>query len=135
MRTSRGSDTIRLRYVYMIEADNRGKRSKFYGAEKVLYTGQTNDLKRRLTEHVRGVNSHFLNRYFRDSRKTLVYVEYVFGTEWESIAVEMGIKRSNTRMKRALIVSDRNVLVQYVPLKAIILKKYLNLEEQECIYL
>ena len=76
-----GCDVNKLRYVYMLEVDNRGCKSKFYGIKKCFYVGQTDDLKRCLFEHLRGVNSSFLTKNFPRSRKTLVYVEYVFGSE------------------------------------------------------
>ena len=118
------SEEKRLRYVYIIEVDNYYKKSKFYGLTNVLYVGETNNLLRRLKEHVSLVNSGFLAKNFPNSRKKLVFVNYVFGTEYDSMREEKRLKRLSRDKKLELINSAENKLVAYVPLKCVILKKF-----------
>jgi len=123
-----------LRFVYMLEVDNRGSKSFYFGNNHIFYIGQTKDLKRRMQEHLRGVNSKFLNTCFRDARKKLVFVKYVFGTEFDSLIEERLLKKLSKSKKCDLVGCSDNVLVAYVPCKAIVLKKYKE-EGEECIYL
>lgn len=119
-----------LRYIYILEIDNRGKRSKFFGLDKIYYTGQTNNLKKRLIEHLNGLNSDFLKKNFNNSRKSLVFVDYIFGNEYDSLELEIKIKNFSKSKKLKLINSKENKLIRYIPLKAIILKKYKENNEQ-----
>lgn len=119
-----------LRYIYILEIDNRGKRSKFFGLDKIYYTGQTNNLKKRLIEHLNGLNSDFLKKNFNNSRKSLVFVDYIFGNEYDSLELEIKIKNFSKSKKIKLINSKENKLIRYIPLKAIILKKYKENNEQ-----
>ena len=123
-------DEIKVRYAYIIKIDNRGNKSKFFGHKVIYYVGQTNNLVRRFKEHLKGINSKFLNENFRDARKTLVHVEYVFGTEYESIQREWGIKKLSKAQKDKLIKSEENVLIEYIPLKMIILKHIYDKEKK-----
>ena len=68
-------------------------------AQTVLYTGITNDLKKRAWEHGSGLGSKFVSRY-RVSR--LVYFE-VFEDPYEAISRENQIKAGPRRRKVALI--------------------------------
>jgi predicted GIY-YIG superfamily endonuclease len=131
----KGAEIPLLRYVYMIEADNNGQKSRFYGLTGCYYTGMTMNLKRRFLEHIHGWNSKFLSRNFPDSSKKLVYVGYVFGRECNAIEEEFRVKALSKTKKQELISSDKNKLIKYVPLKAIILKSFYDSDEQECIYL
>ena len=124
------SDKQCERYVYMLRIDNRGKKSRFFGQTKILYTGQTISIKKRMMEHFEGRNSNFLKYKFPDARKILVYVEYVYGTEEDACVRELSIKKLNARQKEKLISVDSNVLLKYKPMKCIILKKYGAYEEQ-----
>lgn len=113
-----------IRYVYMLHLDNRGKKSPFRGLTKAYYSGQTNNIIRRINEHLRGINSRWINNNFRDARKTLEYVEYVYGTENEAEKREKQLKAKNRPQKDKLVYSYKNMLVGYKPCSCIILKKY-----------
>ena len=124
---------ICLRYVYIIDVDNNHTKSRFYGKDRIFYTGQTNDILERFREHLHGVNSKFLNDYFKDARKNLVYVDYVFGNEYDAMAEEFRIKNLSVDKKKELIKSSSNKLVSYTPIKFIILKKYGKDDEEVCL--
>ena len=83
---------MRTYYVYIMASRSR-----------VLYTGVTNDLARRVDEHKQGVNPGFTSRY-RITR--LVYVEE-FADIRDAIAREKQIK-SWTRIRRIGLVEQRN---------------------------
>ena len=83
---------MRTYFVYIMASRSR-----------VLYTGVTNDLARRVDEHKRGVNAGFTSRY-RITR--LVYVEE-FADIRDAIAREKQIK-SWTRIRRIGLVEQRN---------------------------
>lgn len=125
----------KLRYLYMLSVDNFGKKSKFYGKEKIYYTGTTTSLGRRMNQHLYRAGSNFLRYYFPDSRKIIVYVEYLFGNEEEATAREKKIKRMPVWAKEELVKSRKNILKRYIPLKVIILKKYEAIEEEVLIRL
>ncbi|MFW6173763.1 MAG: hypothetical protein ACOC5T_08465 [Elusimicrobiota bacterium] len=118
------SNKKKLRYVYILEVDNRGNKSKYYGHSKIYYTGQTDKLGIRLIQHIKGINSNFLMKNFPYSRKKLVFVKCVYGTEYDNMKEEHKIKSKNISQKNKLIKGNDNMLVSYVPLKCIILKKY-----------
>ena len=65
----------------------------------VLYTGVTNDLERRLTEHRAGLGGRFTRRY---CAVRLVYVEY-YADARTAIAREKQIKVGSRARKIALI--------------------------------
>jgi predicted GIY-YIG superfamily endonuclease len=115
-------DEVKIRYVYILEIDNRGSKSKFYGHRKIYYTGQTDNLVRRFKEHIKGINSKFLNKNFKDSKKIIVFVTYVVGTEYDSLIFEHKVKSMNKNQKKDLIASDDNYLIEYKPLQMIILR-------------
>jgi len=83
---------MRVYYVYIMASRSR-----------VLYTGVTNDLPRRVDEHKRGVNAGFTSRY-RITR--LVYFEE-FADIRDAIAREKEVK-SWTRTRRVGLVEQRN---------------------------
>lgn len=132
---SRNANKKCLRYVYMLEVDNRGNNSKYYGHKNIYYTGQTSDIRRRVLEHLAGRNSKFLKRCFPNSKKIPLYVEYIFGTEYKAMGREIEIKKKSRKYKQKLIKSEKNALVRYIPCKAIILKKYKQPEQKIAIKL
>ena len=79
-------------YIYMMASRSR-----------VLYTGVTNDLARRVDEHKRGVNAGFTSRY-RVTR--LVYFEE-FPDIRDAIAREKQIN-AWTRLRRVGLIQRRN---------------------------
>ncbi len=87
---------MRTYYVYIMASRSR-----------VLYTGVTNDLARRVDEHKRGVNAGFTSRY-RITR--LVYFEE-FADIRDAIAREKQVK-DWTRKRRVALVEQRNPLWQ-----------------------
>jgi predicted GIY-YIG superfamily endonuclease len=113
----------KMRFVYMLDVDNRGNKSSFYGHKRIFYTGETDNLKVRLAQHIRGINSKFLNNKFRDARKRLVFVKQIYGTEYDAMKEETRIKNKNVEQKKQLIEKE-NDLVSYVPFKCVILKKH-----------
>jgi putative endonuclease len=86
--------TMRTYFVYIMASRSR-----------VLYTGVTNDLERRVLEHKRGLNRGFTSRY-RVTR--LVYYE-VFTDIRMAIAREKQIKSWN-REKRVRLIERGNPL-------------------------
>lgn len=127
------ADALMVRYVYMLKVDNIGMKSRFYGQEKILYVGQTTNISRRVREHLYGINSFFLRQNFKHARKIPVFVKYVYGSEYDAIGEELKIKRLTRQKKEELISSPENALVQYVPLKALILKKFGSDDENVCL--
>ena len=67
----------------------------------VIYTGVTNDLKRRVQEHKDKKGSSFTKKY---NITTLVYYE-LFGRIYDAIAAEKKIKSGSRAKKIALIES------------------------------
>ena len=120
-----------VRYVYMLDVDNHGSKSKYFGQRRIFYTGQTSNLGVRLMQHLCRVNSVFLGRNFRDARKKLVFVEQLWGDEYDAIGREWEIKRLSRVKKLELIRSGRNDLIEYVPLKAVILRRFGQPDELE----
>ncbi|MHA1959641.1 MAG: GIY-YIG nuclease family protein [Candidatus Thorarchaeota archaeon] len=82
-------------YVYIIETVN-----------KTLYTGQTNDLARRLTEHLSG-NSKSAAYFRMHPPRFLVHVEE-FQTRGEAMRRERQIKR-NRALKMRLVGERRAI--------------------------
>ena len=83
---------MRVYYVYIMASRSR-----------VLYTGVTNNLARRVSEHKRGLNAGFTSRY-RVTR--LVYFEG-FADIRDAIAREKGIKGWK-RFRKTDLVEGRN---------------------------
>ena len=124
-----------LRYVYLLDVDNRRVKSKFYGQKRIFYTGQTVNLVGRLGQHLTKVFSRFLRRNFPDARKKLVFVQQLWGDEYEAIELETKIKKLGRAKKLELISSEVNDLVLYRPFKFIVLRKFEALDEQELLKL
>jgi len=76
-------------YVYLMTNKNN----------RVLYTGMTNDLDRRVWEHKEKLTKGFTSRY---NIVKLVYYE-IFGTAYDAIAREKQIKAGSRQKKRDLI--------------------------------
>lgn len=118
-----------LRYIYVLEVDNRGEKSRYFGHKKIFYTGQTHDIKYRLLQHLSGVGSKFLNRGFRNAQKKLVFVRQIFCSEPEAVKMEYKIKRYSVEKKKSFINDIcQNDLVAYVPFSHLILR---NMEDKE----
>jgi len=118
-----------LRYIYIIEVDNRGKKSKYFGHKNIYYVGETNNISKRLREHLMGVGSKFINKNFRDARKIPIYIEQLMGDEYDAMVRETRIKRLRRDKKDELVRSAYNDLVNYIPTKAVILRNLKNPEE------
>jgi putative endonuclease len=88
-------------YVYILASSSR-----------VLYTGVTNDLPRRLFEHRSGLGSAFTRRY---SVHRLVHVETAASAR-DAIARETQIKRWTRRKKIALIEASNPSWAELGPL-------------------
>lgn len=121
----KSNDHIRkLRYIYILVVNNMGIKSRYYGHRSVLYIGQTDNLTRRISEHLKGINSAFIKKNFPNSTKRLVYVEQVEGTFYDLLDYEIRYKRYNKPRKIMMIDSIKNQLIKYIPGKAIILKHH-----------
>jgi putative endonuclease len=84
----RADGTLKQYYVYVMSNNSM-----------TLYTGVTNDVQRRATDHKNGVGSTFTARYHFDR---LVYVE-VYDLVIDAIAREKAIKNMSRARKIALI--------------------------------
>ncbi len=85
-------------YVYILEC-----------SDKSFYTGVTNDLDRRVTEHQEGIKK---TAYTYNKRPVkLVYYE-IFSDPENAIAFEKQIKGWNRKKKIALINGDWNEIVK-----------------------
>ena len=134
-RTKKGIGSMNkecLRYVYILNVSSIG-RSKFYGMKDIYYIGQTSNICRRISQHVSKESSNFLKKHFPNSRKKLIYVEYIIGTEYKAIERELQLKKLSRNKKEELISSKENQLIKYIPFKAVILKKLNNDKEQTCL--
>lgn len=80
-------------FVYMMSSAN----------EKALYIGITNNLKRRLIEHITGKNEGFTKKY---KVNKLVYYE-VFDDPYYAISREKQLK-SWSRKKKNLLIKTKN---------------------------
>lgn len=127
--------TKTLRYIYILHVDNVNNKSRFYGQTELYYTGQTKDLQRRIKEHLSGINSNFLNKYFRHAYKKLVYVGYIYGNENDAQNEEFRIKKLKKIKKEELIKSEKNKLILYKPCKSIVLKDFYNEKDMTIIKL
>lgn len=116
------ADIIKLRYIYIIHVNNRGKRSTHFGHKECFYTGQTNNIVRRFKEELTKRNSIFIAKHYPNASLILVYVHQFVGTEYDALEFEFNTKRLNKEKKLLLIKGEENHLIKYVPLKAIILK-------------
>jgi len=121
----------RFRYVYILDVNNRGKKSRFFGKTREFYTGQTANVGRRYAEHLQNRGCNHLKKCFSTARKKIVFVKTLVGTEFISLKLEKEIKALSKVDKRALIASDENDLVGLNIFKnKMVLRKYNNKEEQ-----
>ena len=120
--------------LYILCITNQNVRS-WDTRKQLYYTGITTNLARRLNEHLTRKYGFTANAFHKCNTKKLVYAEYIFGNEFEARAREKTVKGMYLFNKERLINSEKNMLVQYIPLKAIILKKNKNPEEQICLKL
>ncbi len=111
------------RYIYILKIDNRGNKSKFFGHRDIYYVGETDNIVRRIKQHLTKSNSGFLRKNFPDAQIKLVFLDYLYGDEIKAIAEETKIKKKPRPQKENLINSGRNKLVAYYPMKVIIAKK------------
>jgi len=116
--------------IYILDVDNKGKKIKGTPHTRLYYTGISKDVGHRLGDYLYGRGHGFINDQCKDAIKKLVHVEHFFGTEWDAIQRERQIKKMSRERKEKLINSDGNMLVRYVPLKAVVLRKSNNPEEQ-----
>ena len=125
-------DIKMLRYVYILDVDNRGEPSKFYGLKKIYYVGQSHNVAMRFTQHLSNINSRFLTTNFKWARIIPRYIEYIIGTEYDAMVRENEIKRYSREKKEKLFDSPTNCLKGYRPCKRLILSKYQ--EEGEVVF-
>lgn len=120
--------------VYIIHLDNHGTKTKRTGHTKEYYTGITHrGIHKRLGDYVFGRGMGYVNLHWRGATKKPVYVERLFGTEWEAMQREKQIKHYTVKQKEKLINSDKNIFVAYKPMKAIVLWRNDKREEQICL--
>ncbi|MGI0105071.1 GIY-YIG nuclease family protein [Salinimicrobium sp. WS361] len=87
---------MKLYYVYILEC-----------SDKLLYTGITNDISRRLEEHNAGLNKNSFT-YKRRSVEVIFYQE--FTNVIQAIWFEKKIKKWSAQKKRALANEDEILL-------------------------
>jgi len=83
---------MKVYYVYILASKRNG----------TLYTGVTNDLARRITEHKQGTADGFTKKY---SIKTLVYYEWTNDVN-SALSREKVLKKWNRKWKLNLIEKD-----------------------------
>jgi putative endonuclease len=86
-------------FVYIIEC-----------SDKSYYTGFTNNIERRFTEHEKGINKDCYTYNKRPLK--LVWFE-TFNDVLDAISTEKQIKGWSRRKKEALIIQDWDKLVEY----------------------
>ena len=111
--------------LYIIDLNNRGVKTKFYGQTKSYYTGISTNVGHRIGDYLfkRGKKG-WVNRFWKNSRIIPVYIEYIEGTKSEAMRRERQVKKKSRKQKEELIKSDKNQLIGYKPCKYLILKKY-----------
>lgn len=100
-------------YIYILHVDNYGKKGYKLTNTKCYYTGITLNLGKRMAEHIYCLNNSWLTKHWFRASKKLVYVEYLFGNEYEAIMKEKEIKKMSPENKAKLINSPSNQLVSY----------------------
>jgi len=129
----RDSRRVCLRYVYIIEYkhDNMNRIINL-PTKGEFYTGITTDLGRRFKQHEEGVWSAHMNKWKRGARdKKLVYVEYLWGNEFDAKKREYMVKKLLRVQKYSLIIGEKNQLVNHIKKKRkIVLKRYNYPKEQ-----
>jgi predicted GIY-YIG superfamily endonuclease len=124
------SDELMDRYIYILMVNNHGCKSKYYGQKNIFYTGQTNNIALRFIQHINGYNSRFLKKYFAEASKILVYIEHIYGSEYDTLIRESQIKKLSRESKKELINSKNNLLVGYKPISHLIIKDPYNVGEE-----
>lgn len=103
-------------YVYIIKIVKR-----YFSRKPILYyVGQTNNIRRRVIEHIKRDYIGWLGK--KNASKILVYVEYA-ENRFQALTREKEIKKYSVKNKLKLISSEKNQLINYFPFKVIILKK------------
>ena len=92
-RPTRQSKTMKNYWVYILTSNNN----------KVLYTGVTNDLERRVAEHKEGKSSSFTSKY---NVTKLVFCEQ-FDRIFDAIGAEKKIK-AGSRAKKIELIENMN---------------------------
>lgn len=92
-------------YVYIIQARRTSK--KHFG-KWLLYTGLTNNPKRRLTEHIYRIKSRYMRRH-RILPSKMLYCEELPSFQ-EARKREREIKRLTQTQKLELIASHKNII-------------------------
>jgi len=123
--------------IYILRLDSPSGNKKFYGIKTIYYTGITSrDLGIRLGDYILRRGSGYINKVWRDARRTPVYAEYFFGNEYNAKLREKKIQSSSKRQKEMLIESSsNNMLVAYKPLKHVVLRGYKDVSEQYISYI
>lgn len=99
----------------------------------MFYTGITQrGIGKRFGDYLLRRGKGFVNSRCKNFKRIPVYVEYLYGNEFEAMKRERYIKNLSKDRKRVLIGSDKNMLVNYIVLKGFVLKKCGCLDE--CIY-
>ena len=120
-----------LRYAYILHVISKTRNSRYYGAREVLYPCHCKYIDKRYAENLKGFGSKNLKKYFPYSRKKLVFVKTIFGSEFDALKLKKEFKALTKANKQALIESDENDLMGLNIYKnKIILRKYNNKEEQ-----
>ena len=100
-------------HVYILDVDNRGRKSKYFGYTRLFYTGITHNMAHRMADHLWRQHNSFIQNNFSKARKKLVYVEYVFGTRSDAELRERAIKQLGHTAKEQLVLSNKNALIHY----------------------
>ena len=120
-----------LRYAYILEITAKTRNLRYYGGREALYPFYCKYIDKRYAENLKGFGSKNLKKYFPYSRKKLVFVKTIFGSEFDALKLKKELKALTKANKQALIESDENDLVGLNIYKnKLILKKYNNKEEQ-----
>ena len=116
--------------LYIIDLDNRGISTKFYGLDKTYYTGISQNVGHRIGDYLfqRGKKG-WVNRFWKNARKKPVYIEYIEGDKRTALRRERIVKKKSRKQKEKLINSDSNMLIGYKPCKHLVLKKHNELGE------
>lgn len=103
----------------------------YHNGKTKYYTGITSrDIGKRFGDHLFGRGRSFV--FHQVASKKPVYIEYFFGYQNQAMKREKTIKRLKQSKKRDLILSGKNMLRGYKPLKHIILRK--NGSEEELVF-
>ena len=89
-----------LYYVYILETVGKNQKKRYY-------TGYTNDLQRRISEHKKGIGAKFCKG---KKKIELKYVE-TFTTRKEAMRREIEIKSYSKQKKRELVKNINTTIV------------------------